>query len=56
MLRILDPPSNLYRGASDPAKAAEHLAIATAMCPGMGMNFWLEKAKAARGSLQRVSP
>jgi tetratricopeptide (TPR) repeat protein len=39
----------LYRGSIDPAKAEEHLVIATAMYHEMGMNFWLEKAKAAMG-------
>jgi hypothetical protein len=39
----------LYRRSSDPARAEEHLVIATAMYREMGMNFWLEKAEAALG-------
>jgi hypothetical protein len=46
----------LYRGASDPAKVEEHLVIATAMYREMGMNFWLEKAEAAIGPPDRMSP
>jgi tetratricopeptide (TPR) repeat protein len=37
----------LYRKSSEPARAEEHLAIATAMYREMGMNSWLEKAEAA---------
>jgi hypothetical protein len=37
----------LYRRSSDPAKADEQCAIATAMYREMGMNLWLEKAEAA---------
>jgi class 3 adenylate cyclase/tetratricopeptide (TPR) repeat protein len=47
---------NLSRRSSHPAKAEEHLAIATAMYRGMGMNFWLEKAEAAIGPPHGISP
>jgi len=46
----------LYRRPSDPAKAEEHLATATAMYREMGMNFWMEKAEAAMGPPHRNSP
>jgi tetratricopeptide (TPR) repeat protein len=39
----------LYRRSSEPARAEEHLATATAMYREMGMNFWLENTEAAMG-------
>ncbi|HSF01669.1 MAG TPA: tetratricopeptide repeat protein, partial [Solirubrobacterales bacterium] len=38
----------LYRRSSDPAKAEEHLVIATAMYREMGMDLWLEKRPAGQ--------
>jgi hypothetical protein len=43
----------LYRRTGDGAKAREHLATATTMYREMGMNFWLEKAVAALGGVDR---
>jgi hypothetical protein len=43
----------LYRRSGDGAKAEEHLATAAAMYREMGMNFWLEKADAGLGGVER---
>jgi class 3 adenylate cyclase/tetratricopeptide (TPR) repeat protein len=43
----------LYRHTGDPAKAQEHLAAARGMYQEMGMSFWLEKADAEFGGVER---
>ena len=43
----------LSRRTGDPAKAAEHLTTATTMYRQMGMTFWLEKADAELGGVER---
>ena len=43
----------LYRRTGDRAKAQEHLTTATAMYREMGMTFWLEKADAELGGVDR---
>jgi tetratricopeptide (TPR) repeat protein len=43
----------LYRRTGDHAKASEHLSTATTMYREMGMAFWLEKADAALGGVER---
>ena len=43
----------LYRRTGDRAKAQEHLTTATTMYREMGMSFWLEKADAALGGVER---
>ena len=43
----------LYRQAGDDAKAQEHLTTAKAMYRGMDMTFWLEKADAELGGVER---
>ena len=43
----------LYRRTSDGAKAREHLATAATMYREMGMSFWLEKADAELGGVER---
>ena len=43
----------LYRRIRDQAKAQEHLTTAAAMYREMGMTFWLEKAEAELGSVER---
>jgi class 3 adenylate cyclase/tetratricopeptide (TPR) repeat protein len=43
----------LYRGTRDGAKAQEHLTTARAMYREMGMSFWLEKADAELGGVER---
>ena len=43
----------LYRRTGNGAKAKEHLVTATTMYRGMGMNFWLEKADAELGGVER---
>ena len=43
----------LYRRTGDRAKAKEHLATATTMYREMGMTFWLEKADAELGGVER---
>jgi hypothetical protein len=43
----------LYRRTGDRAKAEEHLTTATAMYREMDMTFWLEKAEAALGGVER---
>jgi tetratricopeptide (TPR) repeat protein len=43
----------LYRRTRDQAKAQEHLTTAAAMYREMGMTFWLEKAEAALGGVER---
>jgi hypothetical protein len=42
---------DLCRRTGDQAKAKEHLRIASTMYAGMDMEFWLERAEAARGRL-----
>jgi class 3 adenylate cyclase/tetratricopeptide (TPR) repeat protein len=46
----------LYRRSSEPARADEHLATATAMYREMDMGFWLEQAAAALGLPNGKSP
>jgi hypothetical protein len=41
------------RRTGDRARAEEHLATATAMYRDMGMDFWLEKAEAELGGVER---
>ena len=43
----------LYRRTGDQAKAEEHLTTATTMYREMGMTFWLEKADAELGGVER---
>ena len=43
----------LYRRTGDGAKAEEHLTTARAMYREMDMGFWLEKADAALGRVER---
>ena len=43
----------LYRRTGDDAKAAEHLTTAATMYREMGMTFWLEKADAEVGGVER---
>jgi tetratricopeptide (TPR) repeat protein len=43
----------LYRRTGDGAKAEEHLTTATTMYREMGMTFWLDKADAAWGGVER---
>jgi class 3 adenylate cyclase/tetratricopeptide (TPR) repeat protein len=43
----------LYRRTGDQAKASEHLSTATAMYREMGMEFWLAKADAELGGVER---
>jgi tetratricopeptide (TPR) repeat protein len=43
----------LYRRTGDQAKAQEHLTTATTMYREMGMTFWLEKADAELGGVER---
>ena len=43
----------LYRRTGDAAKAAEHLTAATTMYRDMDMRFWLEKADAELGGVER---
>jgi class 3 adenylate cyclase/tetratricopeptide (TPR) repeat protein len=43
----------LCSGTGDSAKAHEHLTTATTMYREMGMTFWLEKAEAALGGVER---
>jgi hypothetical protein len=43
----------LYRRTGDHAKADEHLTTARAMYREMDMEFWLEKADAERGGVER---
>ena len=43
----------LYRRTGDRAKAQEHLTTATTMYREMGMSFWLEKADAELGGVER---
>jgi class 3 adenylate cyclase/tetratricopeptide (TPR) repeat protein len=43
----------LYRQTGDNAKAQEHLTIATTMYREMGMAFWLERASAELGGVER---
>src|SRR4029450_10714706 len=43
----------LYRRTGDPAKAHEHLTSAATMYREMDMGFWLEKADAALGGVER---
>jgi hypothetical protein len=43
----------LYRRTGDRAKAAKHLTTAATMYRDMGMTFWLEKAKAEQGGVER---
>ena len=43
----------LYRRTGDAAKAQEHLTTATTMYREMGMTFWLEKADAELGGVER---
>ena len=43
----------LYRRTGDRAKAQEHLTTASTMYREMGMTFWLEKAEAALGGVER---
>jgi tetratricopeptide (TPR) repeat protein len=43
----------LFRRTGDSAKAREHLITATTMYGKMGMTFWLEKADAALGGVER---
>ena len=43
----------LYRRTADSAKAKEHLATATTMYREMDMDFWLEKAVAELGGIER---
>ena len=43
----------LYRRTGDAAKAQEHLTTATTMYREMGMSFWLEKADAELGGVER---
>ncbi len=43
----------LYRRTGDGAKAQEHLTTAATMYREMGMTFWLEKAEAELGGIER---
>jgi tetratricopeptide (TPR) repeat protein len=43
----------LHRRAGDQAKASEHLSTAATMYREMGMSFWLEKADAELGGVER---
>ena len=43
----------LYGRAGDPAKAHEYLSSAATMYREMGMDFWLEKADAEVGGVDR---
>ena len=43
----------LYRRTGDRAKAQEHLTTAATMYREMGMSFWLEKAEAELGGVER---
>jgi tetratricopeptide (TPR) repeat protein len=43
----------LYRRTGDPAKATEHLTTAATMYREMDMTFWLEKADAELGGVER---
>jgi hypothetical protein len=43
----------LYRRTGDDAKAAEHLTAAATMFREMDMTFWLEKAGAELGGVER---
>ena len=43
----------LYRRTGDRAKAQEHLTTAATMYREMGMTFWLEKAEAELGGVER---
>jgi hypothetical protein len=43
----------LYRRTGDDAKAQEHLGTATTMYREMDMRFWLEKAEAEMGGVER---
>ena len=43
----------LYRRTGDQAKAKEHLTTATTMYREMDMTFWLEKADAELGGVER---
>jgi hypothetical protein len=43
--------SNLYRRVGKRGQAQEHLCTAATMYREMGMNFWLEKARAERKAL-----
>ena len=45
--------ARLYRRTGDQAKAEEHLATARAMYWEMDMGFWLEKAAAELGGVER---
>ena len=43
----------LYQRIGDRPKAEEHLTIAATMYREMGMTFWLEKADAELGGVER---
>jgi hypothetical protein len=43
----------LYRRTGDGAKAEEHLTSAATMYREMGMQFWLQKADAELGGVER---
>ena len=43
----------LHRRAGDQTKAQEHLTTAATLYREMGMTFWLEKADAALGGVER---
>ena len=43
----------LYRRTGDQTKAQEHLTTAATMYREMGMTFWLEKADAELGGVER---
>jgi hypothetical protein len=45
--------NSLYRRTRDHAKASDHLVTASTMYREMGMAFWLEKADAELGGVER---